>query len=179
MGERVTGWAVDAYYNNTWNTLVTKQCIGYKWLARFNAVTASAVRLRITGAKACPAIHSFGIYSTNSGPAPTPTPTPAPRSAFTQIEAESYNSKYGTVKAEACGEGGQNLGYISTGDWVCYGNIDFGSGASSFQARVASTVTTGKIYVRVDTPTGTQIGTLTVPNTGGSQTYTTVSIPVT
>jgi alpha-L-fucosidase len=182
LGERVTGWAVDAYYNNTWNTLATKQCIGYKWIERFNSVTASSVRLRITSAKACPAIHTFGIYLRSSGGSlPTPTPVVSTRSAFSQIEAESFNSNNGTVKAETCSDtgGGQNLGYISNGDWVCYNNIDFGSGATSFQARVASTVTTGKIYVRVDTPTGTQIGTLTGPNTGNSQTYTTVTIPVT
>lgn len=41
LGERVTGWAVDAYYNNTWNTLVTKQCIGYKWCIPFGIPAGS------------------------------------------------------------------------------------------------------------------------------------------
>jgi len=173
LGHRVTGWTVEAYYNNSWNTLVTKESVGYKWIERFNPVTASAVRLVITGAKACPVIHSFGVYlQSDSSDISTPEPTYPIVSAYSQIEAEDYNSKFGTVKEEACDEGGQNLGYISTGDYVVYKNVNFGDGAASFQARVASTVNTGKIYVRLDTPTGTQVGTLTVPNTGDSQTYT-------
>jgi len=179
LGQRVTGWSVDAYYNNKWNTLVTKQSIGYKWIERFNSVTASAVRLRITGAKACPAIHTFGLYlQSNSSTIPTPTPPSPVISAYSQIEAEKYNSKFGTVKAETCSEGGQNLGNVSTGDYVVYNNVDFGGGAASFQARVSSKVATGKIYVRLDTPTGTQVGTLTVPNTGDSQTFSTATCPI-
>ena len=78
-----------------------------------------------------------------SGPTPTPgptarpTPTPTPRSAFSQIEAESYNTQSG-IQTESCGEGGQDIGYIENGDYVVYNNIDFGSGATGFQARVAS-----------------------------------------
>ena len=180
LGERVTGWLLDANYNSKWNTVTTKRCIGYKWIERFNAVTASAVRLRITAEKACPVLHTFGIFlRSNSTSLPTPTPIVPARSAYIQIEAESFNNKSGAVKTEACGEGGENLGYISTGDWVQYSNIDFGNGAASFQARVAYTVDTGKIYIRLDSPAGTQIGTLTGPDTGNAQTYTTVTCPVT
>ncbi len=179
LGERVTSWALDAYYNNQWNTLVTKQTIGYKWIERFKPVTASAVRLRITGAKACPVLHSFGIYSRDGYCPPSDPVPPVPiKSAYTQIEAENYNSKFGAVKAEPCGEGGQNLGYIGTDDYVVYKSLDFGNGASNFQARIASEVDTGKIYLRLDTPTGTQIGTITVPNTGSYQTYTTATCPI-
>ncbi|WP_127534777.1 carbohydrate-binding protein, partial [Paenibacillus kobensis] len=48
---------------------------------------------------------------------------------------------------------------------------DFGSsGAKSFKANVASTVG-GKIEIRLDSPTGTLVGTLNVTATGGAQTW--------
>ncbi|WP_127531427.1 carbohydrate-binding protein, partial [Paenibacillus kobensis] len=48
---------------------------------------------------------------------------------------------------------------------------DFGSGgAKSFKANVASTVG-GNIEIRLDSPTGTLVGTLNVTATGGAQTW--------
>ncbi|MCL6592276.1 MAG: DUF4982 domain-containing protein, partial [Firmicutes bacterium] len=64
--------------------------------ASSSGLSPSSVTITATG----------GITET---PAPTLTPTPAPtagpRSAFSQIEAESYNSQSG-VQTESCGEGG-------------------------------------------------------------------------
>lgn len=66
LGHRTTGWSVDYSTNGTdWIAIpqaTGKTCIGYKWMVRFNPVTASYVRLRITSGIACPAIHTFGIY---------------------------------------------------------------------------------------------------------------------
>ena len=105
-------------------------------------------------------------------PSPTATPTPGPRSAFSQIEAESYDSQSG-VQTESCGEGGQDVGYIQNGDYTVYNNIDFGTGATGFQARVASATSGGNIEIRLDSVTGTLVGTCTVAGTGGWQTWTT------
>ena len=103
-------------------------------------------------------------------PSPTPTPTPVPTSAFSQIEAESYNNQSG-VQTETCTEGGENVGYIENGDYAVYSNIDFGSGAASFQARVASATSGGNIEIRLDSLTGTLIGTCAVTGTGNWQTW--------
>jgi hypothetical protein len=65
------------------------------------------------------------------------------------MEAEDFNDQSG-VQTEACGEGGNNIGYIEDGDYVVYKNISFGSGASSFQARVASAAGGGDIEIRLD-----------------------------
>ena len=97
-------------------------------------------------------------------------PTPDPISAFTKIEAESYNNQSG-VQTESCSEGGENVGYIENGDYAVYSNIDFGSGAASFQARVASATSGGKIEIRLDSLNGTLIGTCPVTSTGGWQTW--------
>jgi len=36
------------------------------------------------------------------------------------IEAENYDSKFGTIQSEICSEGGKNLGSVKTGDYVVY-----------------------------------------------------------
>jgi len=107
----------------------------------------------------------------------TPTPTPDPISAFTQIEAESFKNQQG-VQTETCIEGGENLGYIENGDYVSYSNIDFGTGAAGFQARVASATSGGNIEIRLDSINGTLIGTCPVAGTGSWQTWADVKCNV-
>jgi alpha-L-fucosidase len=66
LGHRTTGWSVDYSQNGKdWTPIPEaegKQSIGYKWLVKFKPLTARHVRLRITAGKACPAIHTFGVY---------------------------------------------------------------------------------------------------------------------
>ncbi len=50
--------------------------------------------------------------------------------------------------------------------------MDFGNGVGGFQARVASATSGGNIEIRLDSPTGTLIGTCPVEGTGDWQTYT-------
>lgn len=101
---------------------------------------------------------------------PVPTPTPARRSAFTKIEAEEYNDIYGSQIQEIPAETGKGLGYINNGDYVAYKNIDFGSGATKFKALVADQLT-ANIQIRLNSPTGTLIGTLPVAATGDWNAY--------
>ena len=56
--------------------------------------------------------------------------------------------------------------------------VAFGTGATSFTARVASATSGGTIELRLDSATGTLVGTCAVAGTGGWQTWTTVSCPV-
>lgn len=95
-------------------------------------------------------------------------------SAFSTIQAESYNSMSG-VQTETCSEGGLDVGFIHNNDWIRFGSVNFGSGVSGFSARVASNTTGGTIKLRIDAAGGTQIGSCNVANTGGWQTWTTVS----
>ncbi len=94
-----------------------------------------------------------------------------PISAFKQIEAEDFSSQSG-VQTETCTEGGLNVGYIENGDYVVYNNVDFGTGATSFQARVASKANGGNIEIRLDSLTGPLVGTCEVKATGDWQTWT-------
>jgi len=99
-----------------------------------------------------------------------------PRSAYLRIEAEDYDTQSNT-QTESSSEGGQNVGYIENGSYLVFNNIDFG-GAITFHARVASNASGGNIELYLDSLTGPQIGTCAVSNTGGWQTWTTRSCPV-
>jgi len=59
------------------------------------------------------------------------------------------------------------VGYIENGDYAVYNNIDFGSGAESFQARVASSTSGGNIEIRLDSLTGPLVGTCSITGTAG------------
>ncbi|MDP4183504.1 MAG: carbohydrate-binding protein, partial [Bacillota bacterium] len=108
----------------------------------------------------------------------TPIPTQGPRSAFSQIEAEDFNSQSG-IQSETCNEGGQNVGYIENGDYAVYNNINFGSGATSFQARVSSGSSGGDIEIRLDSVSGPLVGKCSVSATSDWQTWTTASCNIT
>lgn len=99
-------------------------------------------------------------------------------SAFTNIEAEDYNSVSGS-KIDTIGltDGSSALGYISRGDYILYNNINFGSGASSFKARVACGSDNARnIELRLNASTGTLIGTLSINSTGSWDNYEEISV---
>jgi hypothetical protein len=98
-------------------------------------------------------------------------------SAFDQTAASSYSSQFG-IQTEPSSEGGMNVGWIDNGDYIAFTNTDFGSGANTFSARVASAANGGNIEVRLDSLTGTLAGTCAVPVTGGWQIWTTVNCNV-
>ncbi len=94
-----------------------------------------------------------------------------PKSAFALIEAESFDGMSG-IETETCSEGGQNVGFTHNGDYAVYKSVDFKDGAASFTARVASATEGGNIELRLDSITGTLIGTCVVKGTNDWQTYT-------
>ncbi|HEX2926448.1 MAG TPA: carbohydrate-binding protein [Ruminiclostridium sp.] len=106
-----------------------------------------------------------------------PVTPPEPVSAFTQIEAESYSEQSG-IQNVTCDEGTEAVGYTENGDYAVYKNIDFGSGAAGFQARVSSATSGGNIELRLDSTSGTLIGTCPVAGTGDWQTFTDVKCSV-
>lgn len=67
--------------------------------------------------------------------------------------------------------GGSDLGYLGNGDYTWYNGINV-SGATGFTARVANPGSRGSIQIRLDSNTGTLLGTCPVPVTGGYQIWT-------
>jgi hypothetical protein len=93
----------------------------------------------------------------------------------TTIQAEHYNTMSG-VQTETTTDagGGLNVGWIDTGDWMSYHSINFPtSGTYTVEYRVASV---GGGRLSLDLNGGAIVlGTLTVPATGGWQTWQTIS----
>ncbi len=89
------------------------------------------------------------------------------------IEAENYTSMSG-VQKEDCSEGGQNVGYIDTEDWLVWDINIPASGSYTVEYRVASPNSNG--VIQLEQAGGVPVfGTRSVPNTGGWQNWTTIS----
>jgi arabinoxylan arabinofuranohydrolase len=114
-------------------------------------------------------------YNTD-GSIPTIAPTTGGPKAIANLnpylktEAETIAWESG-VTTEACSEGGMDVTSISSGDYIKVKNVDFGSGATSFTARVAASAAGGTIQIRLGSQTGTLVGTCNVLATGGTQTW--------
>ncbi|MGK3966886.1 glycoside hydrolase family 43 protein [Sorangium sp. So ce118] len=96
---------------------------------------------------------------------------------YARVEAETFNAQRG-IETEPCEEGGMNLSNIEDGDWVRLRGVDFGEGAESFSARVASAGQGGSIELHLDAPDGTLVGTCAVEATGDWQTWSDTSCAV-
>jgi glucosylceramidase len=123
------------------------------------------------------ALNSAG-ESGNSNQA-SATPSASTINAFATIEAESYTSMTG-IQTESCSEGGLDVGWTDTNDYIAFNNVNFGSGAVSVDMRIASAASfTGTAQLRLGSTTGTIIGTVSFGSTGGWQTWATRNVSVT
>ncbi|MGJ8653867.1 MAG: carbohydrate-binding protein [Opitutaceae bacterium] len=102
------------------------------------------------------------------------------RDAFSRVDAEYYSDQSGVVTS-ACTDtdGGFQLDDIQDGDWVALYDVNFGTGADAFRARVASNIAGGSIEVRLGSPTGTLIATCPVGDTGGTDSWLTKTVAMT
>ncbi|MGC4942008.1 carbohydrate-binding protein [Kribbella sp. DT2] len=100
-------------------------------------------------------------------------------STGTTREGEAFSSQSGVqVAAHAGASGGQTLGYIDNGDWAGYSTVST-TGLKSFSARISSGGPGGTIQVRSGSATGTLLGSVAVPSTGGWENFQTVSTALT
>jgi hypothetical protein len=126
--------------------------------------------------------------SPSPSPTPTPTPTPTrtscPTTATSDISADCYNSSKGTISVTAAtgdtnpsGVDGNQAAQLSNGDYLEYNSINFGSGSSQFDARVASGASggvSGLVEVVLDNPSNAPVGSFAAANTGGWSTWKTI-----
>jgi glucosylceramidase len=167
-------------FDNNLEDVAFKNPDGSKVLIVINAGgSSSTFKVRWTGQSfsytlPAGAVATFKWSNCVGCPTATPTATPAPRSAYNQIEAESFNVNSG-LQTETCTDtgGGLDVGWADSNDYLQFNQIDFGSGAASIQARVASTTAIGRIEFHLDSTTGPLIGTVNFTNTGGWQTWVT------
>ena len=71
--------------------------------------------------------------------------------------------------------GGQNVGFIDNGDWMEYAVNIPTAGAYTFSTRIASVPGNGIVQIQSN---GTAIGTINIEETGGWQSWTTLSTTV-
>jgi|HubBroStandDraft_6_1064221.scaffolds.fasta_scaffold04407_5 glucosylceramidase len=118
-------------------------------------------------------------------------------SAVSQIQASSFNRTAGNntpgnyltwgLETELTSDtnGGYDVGFASDGDYAVYNNVDFGTGVSTVAARLACLQDNGQgngggncggaLEFRLDSNTGTLVASVTVPSTGGWETWQTTS----
>jgi hypothetical protein len=96
--------------------------------------------------------------------------------ATSDISADCFASSHGTISVTSAtdsnpsGVDGNQVAQLSNGDYLEYGNINFGSGSSQFDARVASGASpgvSGLVEVVLDNPSNSPVGSFAVANTGG------------
>lgn len=128
------------------------------------------------------AVEKFTYGADGSIPTITMTTTGAPQvgtlDPYVRQEAETIAWGSG-IETEPASGGGMNVGWIENGDYVKVKGVAFGTGATAFSARVASATSGGRIEVRLDGTGGPVVATCTVGGTGGWQSWTTTTCPVT
>jgi arabinoxylan arabinofuranohydrolase len=97
---------------------------------------------------------------------------------YVRVEAETMKAQSG-IETETCADGGMDVTSIADGDWVSVRGVDFGAGAKTFSARVASSAAGGAIEVRSGSATGTVLATCDIPATGGLQKWQATTCNVT
>jgi hypothetical protein len=95
------------------------------------------------------------------------------------VQAESYTANSG-AQTEGVNDtgGGMDVGWLASGDWMSYPNVDLGaSGSLTSKVRVASANSAGgTLELRADSLAGPVLGSYTVAGTGSWQTWVTQTL---
>lgn len=107
------------------------------------------------------------VNAVTPGP-PAAQPTGQSASAYATIQCEDYDEQNG-IRLEGH-SGGLHAGFISTGDWLRFDNVDFTDVAARrmlFRASNAARQNrTGRVEVRLDSLSRPPIASMTIPNNG-------------
>jgi len=127
------------------------------------------------GFKRSVCIEQFKFNADGSIPVINPTKEGVTESAsnlnpYKRVEAETIGWEVG-VKTAKDDKLGVYVTDINNGDYIKVRCVDFGKGAKSFEASVASATQGGSIEIRIDSPTGTLLGSCAIKSTGSFQTW--------
>ena len=153
-----------------------------------------------TSSGAAMSVGYVAVYQTSGAtpspspsPAPTPSPTPTGKKCTTTatagISADCYSGSAGSISVtpatgdtSPAGVDGNQVAQLASGDYLEYPGINFGTGSSQFDARVASGAAggvSGLVEVVLDNPSNAPIGSFAVANTGGWASWRTVPANIT
>jgi len=104
-------------------------------------------------------INEIALWGISDEPEPT-------RNPYEKNEAESFDRQSG-IQTEQLEGGGMDVGYIQNGDYIMFRRMDFGAGAEGFAVRAGSASEGGAISLRLDSPSGKEIGRCAVSGTDG------------
>ena len=131
-------------------------------------------RLTLTSDNACLTGNALGSGTWNDQTTSLLVRAVAPVAFSRQLEAEAHSVNSGMV-VEACSEGGQDMGYVDQGDYLVWNAINFPtSGSYRLDYRVASGANGGTISADLNGG-AVQLGSTSIPATGGWQSWRTVS----
>jgi len=96
-----------------------------------------------------------------------------------RIEAECYDDMSG-IRLETSIEGGEHIGYIDSGDWVSYNNINL-TGVNTVDVRMSSAKNGNNNFIEIRSGSidGPIIGEVPILNTGGWQSLITETVSIT
>jgi hypothetical protein len=124
------------------------------------------------GFKRSVCIEPFKFNADGSIPLIAPTKEGVTESAsdlnpYKRVEAETiaWESGVKTAKSEKIGI---YVTDIDNGDYIKVRSVNFGNGAKTFEANVASVTEGGRIEIHIDSPTGILLGTCDIKSTGGA-----------
>jgi hypothetical protein len=125
-----------------------------------------------------PMLVDYVQVLSSSGSGTTTPPPSGNRDAYSAIQAESYDSQSG-VSTETTSDtgGGQDVGFIAPGDSIAYTGVNFGTSTALrvMTRRASGSSSTGTVQYRLDSVTGPIIASVPVSNTGGWQSWGTVT----
>jgi beta-glucosidase len=99
-----------------------------------------------------------------------------PRDLSAPTRAENFDGYAGVTLADQSKEAGTVVAATGAGDWVVYRDAALGRRSTTFTASVAKgSEGAGTIEIRLDSPTGRLVGTVSVPSTGDVYAYTAVT----
>lgn len=94
---------------------------------------------------------------------------------FTKVEAATIGFEEGIETTTDSATQNVFVTDINNTDYIKVRSVDLGKGARSFEASVASINEDGSIEIRIDSLTGTLLGTCNIINTGGPQKWATAT----
>jgi hypothetical protein len=158
-----------------------------------NAICGCTSPTSGTSSGAAMGVGYVAVYTTSgssSSPTTSPTPSSSPTgkscqtTATSDISADCYSSSKGTIDVTSAtgdtnpsGVDGNQAAQLINGDYLEYTGINFGSGSTQFDARVASGAAggvSGLVEVVLDSPGNAPVGSFAVANTGGWSSWETV-----
>jgi hypothetical protein len=127
--------------------------------------------------------QTSGSGTTGGGGGGSGGGTSCTTTATADISADCYTGSQGTIDvtsttdSDPSGVDSNQAAELVNGDYLEYGGVNFGSGSTQFDARVASGAgagVSGLVEVVLDNPANTPVGSFAVGNTGGWTTWKTI-----